>query len=95
MNYDEERQHRILARLTQELVSDGPMRWWYLSFATDDGFRGGCFLEAQGEGLAILRSHELGINPGGQVLIIEAGDHLPPEDMRNRLLTRSEVMQSL
>ena len=67
-------------------------RWWWLSFADDDGFRGLVILEAPGFIAAVEKSRELGINPGGQVRGLEIpphGMHLFPEKYRNRLLPRA------
>ncbi len=56
---------------------------WWLSFADDEGFRGACVVDVGEDDdflQAVMISHSLGINPGGQVL----GDTCPPttpEDM--------------
>lgn len=39
------------------------MTWFYLSFADDDGWLGGAFVEARTYKQAFIRSHKLGINP--------------------------------
>ncbi len=40
---------------------------WYLSFAEEDKFLGGCFVDALGFFSAVEKTHDLGINPGGAV----------------------------
>lgn len=42
--------------------------WWYLSFVDNDVFLGGCYVQGRTFILAVGRSHELGINPGGEVV---------------------------
>lgn len=58
-------------RLDEELRAPEPGIWW-LSFADeDDGhWLGGCYIEAEGPGLALWYSRQLGINPGGEVAIV-------------------------
>jgi hypothetical protein len=43
---------------------------WYLSFADDESWRGGCFVETVSEELieAVQMARALGCNPGGQVV---------------------------
>ncbi len=76
----------ILAREASQ-----PLTWWYLSFADTDGWRGGCVVRARGMASAIRRTHELGINPGGEVRAVEL---LPGEKGRiphDKLLTKEEL----
>ncbi len=72
-----------------------PLSGWYMSFAEPGKFLGGCYLEARGPASALRLSHELGINPGGQVMHVgfplELMRQNVPVNMRNRLLTRAEV----
>ena len=75
-------------------------RWFFMSFA--DGslpagtqFLGGCFVQAGSLPAAITLSHALGINPGGEVRVMElpedaVEDHVPERD-RYRLLSRQEI----
>jgi hypothetical protein len=66
--------------------------WFYLSFAGEEGFRGGCIVAGKGEISALQRSHKLRINPGGQVLFIKVpNDKLPPHQYRDRLLSREQL----
>ena len=69
-------------------------KWFYLSFAGPEGFRGGLFIQAPGVTHTILRAHSLGINPGGEVASLELTDEqmaTVPDGLRGRLLTRQEV----
>src|SRR5205085_536172 len=82
---------RIERLLTEE--ANQPMRHWYLSFV-DGHFLGGAIVEARGFTSALQRTHELGINPGGEVLHVlvpEEKVHLIHPSQKNRLLTKSEV----
>jgi len=51
-----------------------PESWWWLSFADENGFRGGVLTRAHGIGTAVTKTHALGINPGGEVRAIEISD---------------------
>jgi hypothetical protein len=75
--------------------SQAPKQWYYVSFSHEK-FLGGAFLEAQGPATLLRRTHELGINPGGQTLSTlvpedELCTMLPPPEMRNRLLSLAEL----
>lgn len=57
--------------------------WWWLSFAdgerpTGQQFLGVAVVRAAGFGLAVMRTHALGINPGGEVAGKEIGASCPP-----------------
>jgi hypothetical protein len=83
---------RVLEILEEE--ASQPAGWWYLSFADDDGFRGGVFVWAQGFATAITVTRALKINPGGQVMGVPAlDDWMPPEKYQHRLLTLAELSQ--
>jgi len=96
---DEERGELISAFLAKELAAGAEPGWYYLSFASESGFLGGCYVQGVGMGTAVQRSHALGINPGGEVLTSgpfddEHMDEYVPVEDRNRLLTREEVEAS-
>jgi hypothetical protein len=64
----ERRKQRIL-----ETEAKQPYAWWWLSFVDgtkpkDARFRGVIIVRAQGVLSAILRTHELAINPGGEAI---------------------------
>jgi len=78
--------------LTDELRQ--PLRWWYLSYADDDGFRGGLLLEAHGELHAIELAQRLNLSPGGQVLILEVPSEVAvtlQDESKGRLLSKPEL----
>jgi hypothetical protein len=79
---------RELAR--QELKN--PLGCYYLSFADDGagGFLGAAIVEARGPTLAVIRCTCLGINPGGEILIVTVPTPVLPELM-DRLLSRVEI----
>ena len=70
--------------------------WWYLSFADEHFFKGGCYVLARDIEDAVRAASEWGCDAdGSDVSVIgypveDAGD-VPPWRMRNRLLTRAEL----
>lgn len=69
------------------------MSLWYLSFATEAGWLGGAFVDADDLVDAAVRAHVLGCNPGGEVMGHDVPDDAPrpePSDI-GRLLTREEL----
>ncbi len=83
---------KIEALLVQE--STRPMGWWYLSFGAPGKFLGGVYLQARGHTHALMESHHLGINPGGEVLHIQVPPHIAamiPEAFKNRLLGKADL----
>lgn len=81
---------------TVPTVETPSIEWYYISFADDDGFLGGCYVEAVHEHNAIMVATLRGINPGGEAKIIGAlpremvEEHVLAKD-RYRLLTRDEM----
>ena len=88
-----------LENLVSKELSDshGIMSWWYLSYADDDGFRGGLYIRAYGPVSAATRAKIEGMSPGGQVRIVgplpedDPERPLPPQGYRERLLTLAEL----
>lgn len=80
---------------SRHVSADDP--WWYLSFADEPGFLGACIVQAPDGLAAVSVSHNLQINPGGQVLILQANESIlskfPMAD-RDRLLTEQELRQN-
>jgi hypothetical protein len=71
-----------------------PRTVWYVSFAKDKdegGWQGGAFVMAHGVTTALDRCNELGINPGGSVMALEAPEPVFPELM-DRLLNIGELV---
>ena len=76
--------------LTDELSQ--PVRWFYLSYADDDGFLGAVIVEARGPVHAFELAQRLGINPGGEVAAWEVPAELPPPaEATNRLLSKHDL----
>ena len=89
---DQQRQDGISEVLYEE-IQCGKSQWWYLSFADDSGFLGGCIVNALGPTDAVLQAHKMGINPGGEVLSILIPDGAPLEDgWKNKLLSKQDMI---
>ena len=70
---------------------------WYLSFAGAEGFLGACYVEAEEMEEAVRRTWTLGINPGGEILIlgpIPRGE-CPDDIVFDKLLTEAELGPSV
>lgn len=79
----------------EELAASIPPRgpWWWFSFVDSDTgeFLGGCLVRGITAKEALLRSHLLKINPGGEAAFQPVpADMPPPEVYCDRLLTRAE-----
>ena len=71
------------------------MNWYWLSFADPDKPKGAQFLGvsmvlASSFEDAICKAHELGINPGGEVMCAEL-DYAPDEKLQHRLLSAEDI----
>lgn len=66
--------------------------WWWLSFAANDGFRGGVFTYATSFREAYDTATRLGLNPGGECRGIPFRD-IPDEHKKyaNQLLSREDL----
>lgn len=88
------RRDKLLAEEAQQ-----PESWWWLSFAGEEGFRGAILTRARGMISAIQKTHEIGINPGGEVKCFpiphEAEADHPWEQFANRLLSKEEIDQKM
>lgn len=91
---------RLLDMALDEAIGVEP-GWWWLSFADGDRpagqqFLGVAVVRAPGFGLAVMRAHELKINPGGEVSgqLIPAGVP-PPTEMLDKLLIDKERIAEL
>lgn len=89
---DREFNQRVTKRLAEER---GPLRWWYLSYADEKGFRGVVVIEAHGFTEACLLSARRHLSPGGEVVGVDLlgapEDKMPPMTHRNRLLSRADL----
>jgi hypothetical protein len=96
-----ERAREPTASLAATAATDrGAERWFYLSFADADGWRGGCYVRAGSAEAAVNRAHRLGIHPGGDVvrniaIEDELLDKIVPAGDRERLLNAGEVEGAL
>lgn len=72
------------------------MTLWYISFATDEGFRGGTVVEADNSEHALIVATNRGLNPGGEAAIIKVSpneEHAPDiQAMMNRLASAEELL---
>jgi hypothetical protein len=94
------RRDKLLKEEAQE-----PEAWWWLSFCDPDlpegsQFLGGIFTKARGFVSAIQKTHDLGINPGGEVKgagpIPDEVANASPEgrkhvELADRLLSRKDI----
>lgn len=80
-------------RALRAYESTQPLRLFYVSFAKSEskgGFQGAVIVKARGTATAIDRVNELGINPGGSILVDRFPGPVFPELM-DRLLSREEL----
>jgi len=92
---EREFEERSNTLLTEEM-DGGRFEWWYLSFATDEGFLGGVYIEAFGSLSALTTACVLGLNPGGEVacwgpIPVELMNLHVPVEKRTRLLSMEEI----
>lgn len=80
----------------EKKTSGGKTSVYYLSFA-DVEFLGAVWTRAIGPMSAIRRTHELGINPGGQVMVVKLapGEDLPPSRFFDKLLSRAQLEEAM
>jgi len=63
---------------------------YYLSFADDEGWLGGVFVDANNDMAAYFGVTMRGLNPGGEVMILGPGPR-PDDEFMNRLLSREDM----
>jgi len=70
--------------------------WFYMSFVSEhEGFLGGLYIQDTDVISAIRQSHLRGLNPGGDVALIEVpSGYEPSPEVRDRLLTKNEIVDS-
>jgi hypothetical protein len=83
---DDEFAKRVQVRIDMEM--EQPEEWCGLSFALTGRFLGFTIVRARGMATAVRRAHQLGINPGGEVLMYTF-DRVskPPDDIFEKLVT--------
>ncbi len=83
------------AQLMEEEERNHPEKtWWYLSYAGPGSWRGGAIIEAHGfiGACDYARTHYIQPWPDVETQGIPIPPHeVPPEEYRNRLLTRAEI----
>lgn len=82
-----------MIRMVEEEIKTKPKRWMYLSFASEEGFRGGIYIQGHGLASALALVHSLGQSPGGQVIGVDIPEDvkLPAPEFCNRLLSKAEL----
>lgn len=66
---------------------------FYLSFANETSWLGGCFVPGHDIVRATFYAHHLGCNPGGEVLGFEVPeDVVIPKHWQGRLLSKDELV---
>lgn len=89
---DEARKQEVRERILEDMA--GELRWWWLSFSGDDGFRGVCIVQAGGLVEAAATAARLDCNPGGDVLGMPLDERtIPGEYLRERLLSTEDLEQ--
>ena len=92
------RQDDFRKRINKLLAEErkNPLEWWYLSYATENGFLGAVYIEAHGQTEAAYLSNRRGHSPGGEVFIIGPvpREHIPPPSFCNRLLNKAEIQEA-
>ena len=69
---------------------------FWLSFCDPDApegeqFLGGALVDAADEFSAVVLAHRLGVNPGGEVMMVNITGAPVPEEYVGRLLSRREI----
>lgn len=73
------------------------MKTYWISFAGVEGNRGIVIIDAKNESAAIKKTHKLGINPGGEAMLLDCTGNPGMETEisrwgRNRLVTKAELV---
>jgi threonine dehydrogenase-like Zn-dependent dehydrogenase len=92
---DDEKIERARQMVADEIRTK-PRGLWYLSYADDESFRGGVYIEAHGPASAALRANIEKLSPGGEVMIFGPVpiDKIPERKFWNRTLTKAELRQA-
>lgn len=67
------------------------MAWFYLSFASADNFLGACVVEARDAKTAVVVASACGLNPGGEIVVLQSPDGTPGPHPTYRLLSREDL----
>lgn len=93
MMRDEEAINKRMGDMYAAELAAHDLGMWWLSFADASGFKGVVIVEAYGFTDALRRSHDAGINPGGEVQGLRV-DPMPddfPAEKLNRLLSKADL----
>jgi len=91
---DQRRERMYKEALALEADATQVRYLWYLSFAEPGRFLGACIVEAASWLGAVINSHALKCNPGGQVAIPDALPYGSIDDKwMNRLLSKEDIEQ--
>lgn len=86
------------AGIDDQLASLLGIHWWYVSFADEQQFLGGCIVEAKhpSEAVKICRGLNLGLPADADSVSIPIVNlaTLPDERWRNRLLSKDDMMEA-
>jgi len=85
-----------ISKMAGEEIDRKQWSFYYLSWAKDGTWLGGAFAPGYGPITARLRCSAMGIRPeGGECLVVSipTGQPVPPEEYRDRLLTKEEVLK--
>ena len=68
------------------------MKKFYISFVNDEKFVGGCFIREYNIESAIFKTHLLGINPGGEAMVLMLSKKANVRnDLYDRLLSLEDM----
>ncbi len=69
-----------------------PMPWWWLSFATEEGFQGACVVQAPIAEMAPFEASRQGCRARGQIMVIQFPPNtMPRPGTENRLMGEAEA----
>jgi hypothetical protein len=92
---DEEKRQRAIHLCHDEFIAaKGISSWFYLSYADENGFRGGLYLKAFGPASAAIAANLQKLSPGGEVRIFPIPDdesYQIPEGAKYHLLSLEDL----
>ncbi len=92
MDFEELRRRETTLIREEREKAGGVTSFWYLSYASEEGFRGGVIVRAFGFIHACHRARDLQINPGGQIRGFPVpAPAVPPAKYLDKCLTKAEL----
>jgi hypothetical protein len=70
------------------------LHWYYLSFVGEEGWRGATYVPAFNMKTASQVAHLLGVNPGGEVVIVAVPDDKIPDFQYRYVLMDAETARN-